>query len=68
MGYRKGGGLDERAALKEESARRKAARQERDTRIRAHAAANPDLNMRDIARAFNVQRTIVEAALGKRAH
>lgn len=66
MGTRRGGAITERAAIKEESERRKAAREERDARIRAHAAANPDISMRDISRAFNLRRGIVETVLKKR--
>lgn len=59
---------EEVAALREESMRRKAAKAERAERIKVHAAANPDLNMAEIARAFNVKRSIVEVALGRRKH
>lgn len=58
--------LSERAALKAESARRKAERAERDARIRAHVEANPDIPHSDVARAFNVKPGIVFDALGKR--
>lgn len=57
---------EEVAALREESLRRKNAKAERTARIRAHAAANPDLNMADIARAFNVSHNLVRVALGRR--
>jgi hypothetical protein len=59
---------EEAAALRDESTRRKGAKAERAERIRSHASANPDLNMADIARAFNVSRNVVEVALGRRKH
>lgn len=53
----------ERAALKEEKAKRQREREERNERIRRFAAANVGLPLVDIARALNLGRGTVEGVL-----
>lgn len=57
---------EEVVALQEAKMRKAVAMAERTSRIRAHAASNPDMTQADIARAFNVGRSVVALALGKR--
>lgn len=53
--------------LKEEAALRKAKRADLRARIRAHAAANPDMKPKDISRYFRVSHNLVGRILKEAA-